>query len=277
MTALTLRIADHGIRLLFPDDRLIPSARERYAGFLSDLEPDTTMTISFPDRLQRVADAGVPRAACATDAIRFARNDLHGETDGSFRRVDVEMRCLLYTLDALLRIFYSVMLIRRGGMLLHAAAVGLNGCGLVFAGPTESGKSEVSHMEHGIHLTDELSPIRPARDGFDVFGSPFWGLFEKGGCNVGLPLGALFLLRRGDTSLDPVTRAQALQGIMRCVLNFSREPAVVDAVITSVSRLLDAVPVMRLVTPPDETLWPLVGSFARGTSHRLDQSDRHAG
>jgi len=270
VTTFRLRIAHHVVELCFPDDSLMPALQERYGGFSTSDDPDTRVTVRFPERLQPIVDAGIPWAVCAADAIRFGRNDLHAETDASFRQVDVEMRNLVYTVDALFRIFYSVFLIRNGGVLLHAAAVGVGGHGLVFAGPTESGKSELSHMEYGIHLTDELSPVRPQAEGFAVYGSPFWGLFEKGGHNVGLPLRALFLLARGDTRLEPVGRIQAMQGIMRCVLNFSRERAVVDQVISTASRLVAAVPCAKLVSPPDETLWPLVAAFAaepRGDAH----------
>ncbi|MBN1426053.1 hypothetical protein JXA88_16000 [Candidatus Fermentibacteria bacterium] len=261
MNSLTLRIADHGIRLIFPDDSLISSARDRYGGFLSNEEPDTVMAVSFPERLQPVVDAGVPWARCATDDIRFGRNDLVAETDSSFGHVAVQMRTLVYTLDALLRIFYSIVLIRRGGLLLHAAAVGIDGRGAVFAGPTESGKSELSHMEFGTHLTDELSPVRPQGHGFSVFGSPFWGLFEKGGYNRGLPLAGLFFLSRGPTRLERLSRALALPRLLRCVLNFSREPEVVEAVMANSARVLARVPHASLVSPPDETLWPLVSGF----------------
>jgi hypothetical protein len=261
MTAFRLRIAGHVVEMVFPDDSLMASVKERYGGFSTADDPDTRITVRFPQRLQPVADAGIPWALSAADVIRFGRNDLQAETDASFRHVDVEMRSLVYTVDALLRIFYSVYLIRGGGTLLHAAAVGVDGQGLVFAGPTESGKSELSHMEHGIHLTDELSPVRPSGSGFTVYGSPFWGLFEKGGHNVGLPLRALFLLSRGDTRIEPIGKAQALQGIMRCVVNFSREPAVVDTVISTLSRLVAVVPCARLVSPPDASLWRLVADF----------------
>ena len=262
VTAFRLRIAGHGIELLFPDDSLATSIQERYGGFTTSDTPDTRIEVRFPRHLQPVADAGVPWALCAADTIRFGRNDLHAETDASFHEVHVEMRSLVYTLDALLRIFCSIFLIRRGGVLLHAAAVGTDGRGVAFAGPTESGKSELSHMQYGTHLTDELSPVRPDTNGFTVYGSPFWGLFERGGHNVGLPLCALFLLARGQTRIEPVGRIQAVQGTMRCVLNFSREPAVVDQVMSTVSRLITAVPCARLVSPPDMALWPLVADFA---------------
>lgn len=127
-------------------------------------------------------------------------------------------------------------------------------------------------MEFGIHLTDELSPVKPLGDGFTVFGSPFWGLFEKGGHNKGLPLAGVFLLSRGPTGLQRMQRTSALSRLLRCVVNFSREPEIVDSVMTNCARLLAAIPHAGLTSPPDETLWPMVSGFLSSNHSAADTS-----
>lgn len=259
MPSLTLCIAEHPVELSIPSRELFQEASRRYEGFLSPLAPRTRFLISFPGSLQGVVDAGVPHAVHGRGQIRFWRNDLEAVVSEDMAEARVAMRELTYTLDAVLRIFYSILLIRSGGLLLHAASVGLDGVGVAFVGPTESGKSDVCRLGHGgIHLTDELSPVKASGNGFTVFGSPFWGLFERGGANVGVPLAAVLLLHRGATRIQPVPLPSAVQGVCRCVVNFSREPHVASQIMTTVVRLVTSVPTAALWSPPDDSLWPLV-------------------
>ncbi len=262
MRRYRLKIADHPVELRLPTDGLSAEVEARYGGFMTDEDPRTVIEITFPDSLRDVVDAGPASAVCAGAEIRYWRNDLRAEVEPDFSRVVVAMRETVYALDAALRIFYSVLLIRSGGLLLHAASVGIDGQAFVFAGPTESGKSEVSRMGMGNHLTDELTPIRASGGGFVAYGSPFWGLFEKGGLNVGLPIGAVLCLVRGPRSeAVPLSPAHATRHLARCVLNFSREPRVADTVFSTLSRLVRSVPHARLESPPDERLWDEVRRF----------------
>ena len=262
MTIFRMKIADHPIEVRLPSDSLIDDMRDRYKDFVVDEHPETVFTISYPDDLSQMVDAGEPEAIFGGEEISYWRNDLKAHADGDLREVSVEMRELIYTMDAVLRIFYSILLIRTGGLLLHSAAVGIGGSGVLFIGESESGKSELSGIAEGEHLTDELSPVKPDGDGFSVFGSPFWGLFEKGGINRGFPVNAaMFIFRNDETRIEPASRVFLLKTLLRCVLNFSREPVVANRVVQNCMRFLRTVPAAKLLTPPSPELWPAVRSF----------------
>jgi len=262
MPVFRMKIADHPLELRFPNDKLMIDMHERYKDFIVSEEPKTVFNIGFPPELSGMVDAGEPQSICGGARIRYWRNDLRAETDDTFQEIRVEMRDLIYTMDALLRIFFSIFLIRSGGLLLHSAAVGLDGRGILFIGQSESGKSELSAIAEGDHLTDELSPVVPADDSFSVYGSPFWGLFEKGGINKGIPAkAAMFLFRDEETSIEPASKAFLLKTLLRCVLNFSKEPAIADLVVQNCIRFLNVVPAARLLTPPSRELWPAVRVF----------------
>lgn len=262
MPVFRMKIADHPFELRVPNDKLMKDMRERYKDFIASDEPKTVFNIAFPPELSGMVDAGEPQSICAGSRIRYWRNDLKAETDDTFKVIQVEMRDLIYTMDALLRIFFSIFLIRSGGLLLHSAAVGLNDEGILFIGESESGKSELSAIAEGDHLTDELSPVLPVDEGFVVYGSPFWGLFEKGGINKGIPVkAAMFIFRNEETRIEPASKAFLLKTLLRCVLNFSKEPAIADRVVQNGIRFLQAAPAARLLTPPAPELWSVVRSF----------------
>jgi len=257
-----MKIADHPIEIRLPSDSLMDDMRDRYKDFIVDEPPKSIFTITFPDDLSEMVDAGEPEAVFGGEDISYRRNDLRAHADGDLREVSVEMRELIYTMDAVLRVFYSILLIRSGGLLLHSAAVGIRGSGVLFIGESESGKSELSGIAEGEHLTDELSPVKPEGDGFAVFGSPFWGLFEKGGINRGFPVkAAMFIFRNDETVIEPASKVFLLKTLLRCVLNFSREPVVANRVVQNCMQLLQAVPAAKLLTPPSPELWPAVRSY----------------
>jgi hypothetical protein len=262
MTTFRMKVADHPIELRFPRDTMLDALSERYHDFVTTDDPETVFHIHFPPAFSGIINAGEPQATFAGERIIYRRNDLEAETDDGMRDVQLNMRDVVITMDAALRIFYSILLIRRGGLLLHAASTGLHGEGLLFIGKTESGKSELSSIAHGDHLTDELSPVRPTSDGFAVYGSPFWGLFAKGGVNVGLPVRAAFFLFRSDqTRIETASRAELLRVLLRCVLNFSKEPAVADRVVRTGISFVSSIPGAKLLSPPSPELWTHVERF----------------
>lgn len=257
-----MKVADHAIELRFPSDTLIDALNDRYRDFITNDGPQTIFNVRFPDELKDAVNAGEAEATFAGERITYQRNDLVAGTDASMREVQLSMRDIVYTMDAALRIFYSILLIRSGGLLLHAASAGLNGAGLLFIGKTESGKSELSSIAEGDHLTDELSPVRPTSNGFAVYGSPFWGLFGKGGINIGLPVRAAFFLSRSEeTKIELAGRAELMRILLRCVLNFSKEPGVADRVVQTGLSFLRSVPGAKLLTPPSPELWEHVKRF----------------
>jgi len=266
MATFQMKIANHPIELRSLSDELMGHVSDRYGGFATDESPLTVFELQFPENMSKAGGLGGAEAFFGGDDVRYRRNDFTAVADGELREVRVRMRDFIYTIDAVLRMFYSIFLIRNGGLLLHSAAAGLDGRAVLFVGETESGKSELSEMGQGDHLTDELSPVAMGDSGFKVYGSPFWGLFEKGGISSGLPLGAtFFLFRNEETKLESASKQVMLRTLLRCVLNFSKEPIVAERVVTTCSNLLNTVPATKLLTPPSPELWPLVRRFLSET------------
>jgi MoaA/NifB/PqqE/SkfB family radical SAM enzyme len=88
-----------------------------------------------------------------------------------------------------------------GGVFVHAAGAIMNGKGLVFAGPSEAGKSTIVRMigERGEILCDDRVVVRSGPGGFRVHGT--WSHGEVGRVSPGsAPLRAVFFLRQAKAN-----------------------------------------------------------------------------
>ncbi len=97
------------------------------------------------------------------------------------------------------QIFLARALPRLGGAFLHAAGVDLGGRGLLFAGPSEAGKSTMVKMlrsrGRGRILCDDRTIVRRGAGGFEVHGT--WSHGEVPEVSPGkAPLRAVFFLRQ---------------------------------------------------------------------------------
>jgi radical SAM protein with 4Fe4S-binding SPASM domain len=99
-----------------------------------------------------------------------------------------------------------------GGAFVHASAVDMNGHGLVFAGPSEAGKSTMVKLlgERAQVLCDDRVVIRGSPGGFRVHGT--WNHGEIGRVSPGsAPLRAVFFLRQaGVNRADRITEPRAI-------------------------------------------------------------------
>jgi radical SAM protein with 4Fe4S-binding SPASM domain len=120
-------------------------------------------------------------------------------------------------LDSLMILSSDQILLARvlpffGGAFVHAAGVDLNGRGLLFAGPSEAGKSTIVKMIRGRAgiLCDDRMIVRKERAGFRIHGT--WSHGEVPEVSPGsAPLAALFFLRQStENRLVRVSDPQAV-------------------------------------------------------------------
>jgi hypothetical protein len=108
-------------------------------------------------------------------------------------------------------------------------------------------------------LTDEVSYIRRQGDGYRAFGTPFAGELARLGENVAAPIAAVYLLVQGlENRIDPVPLREATQLLLRNILFFAEEPALVWRVFDAACEFVARVPVQRLTFFPDQRVWELI-------------------
>src|SRR5581483_7240496 len=91
-----------------------------------------------------------------------------------------------------------------------------------------------------------------------VCGTPFTG--ELGvGENECAALSALFLLEKGsENRIESVDTAEALQRLLRNILFFAEDPALVKVIFDSACEFAAKVAIRRLVFVPDGRVWDLI-------------------
>jgi radical SAM protein with 4Fe4S-binding SPASM domain len=136
------------------------------------------------------------------------RGRIFSPSDGPFRSGGLDSLALLPSDQLIL----ARALPAFGGLYVHAAGVEMGGRGLVFAGPSEAGKSTMVKLigDRGRVLCDDRVVVRRAPGGFRVHGT--WNHGEIAQVSPGpAPLHAVFFLRQARTNrLDRVTDAKAV-------------------------------------------------------------------
>jgi hypothetical protein len=166
-----------------------------------------------------------------------------------------------YAIDAVLRIVHSLILARQGGFLVHAASAIRDGKAFLFSGISGAGKTTISRLAppDATLLTDEISYVRRQGNRYLACGTPFAGELARVGENQSAPLSVLFLLEKGfENRIEPVAATEAVQRLLRNILFFAEDPALVKLVFQSACEFASLVPIRRLVFVPDQRVWDII-------------------
>jgi hypothetical protein len=258
---LRLEIAGVGTVLATADADVVTAVRDRYKGFLAGGTVDWRFTVEArpgaplggEDVL--VAASGHPRRLTA------ARHDFAASLDLDRRHGEVVLgEADDIALDAFLRTAYSLILLDRGGLVLHASSLARLGRGHVFCGRSGAGKTTVARLStDAALLSDELSIVTVREGAVRCHGTPFWGELARGGENQAVPLTGLYFLHQGaDHALRPLGRRQVVERLLPNVLFFGREPALTSRVLAIAADLADAVAGFDLTFRRDPGFWTVI-------------------
>ena len=151
---------------------------------------------------------------------------------------------------------FAAGLLTHSGMMLHASCIAYKGQAVCFSAPPGVGKS--THTEKWVRLlgaqilNDDKPALRRTQHGWCAYGTPWSGKYDLS-ANCGAPLRAIcFLFRGEETTLEPLSPAQALPLFMsQTVFHLGREN--MDRLLLLADRLLREVPVWKLTcTMEDE-------------------------
>lgn len=161
---------------------------------------------------------------------------------GSFRGSG---RCEMnpFSVDCILRVAYSSILPRVGGMLIHSCGLRHAEVSVVFPGASGAGKTTLARktLDADDVLSDELVVVRRSDDGWRVHGTPFWGDFARGGASLrSWPLRTLAFLaqaRRDVVTMTPIVSSDATLRLLGCFLAFTSDRATVQRNLALAARL----------------------------------------
>jgi hypothetical protein len=170
---IALRTEDPAFRQLLED---------RYAGFV---KTSPNPQFEFDISLFEPEDSPDPSAAKHADddvQVRLQggewllqRGDFSARWDSAAGRGHIRQSRNPYAIDSALRIVHTLILARQGGFLVHAASAIRGGRGFLFAGISGAGKTTISRLapSDATLLTDEISYVRRAGNGYEAWGTPF--------------------------------------------------------------------------------------------------------
>jgi len=213
--------------------------------------------------------------------LEVARQD--GRLCFSFTRYDLElswsetqaqgrgratMQPTLLAARALLQLALSVLLLRRGGLAVHAASLVRHGRAFLFPAASGVGKSTLVRCSGGAPaLSDEISLIGTAWAGgpspFLAFPSPFWSdgarppdLLPPAAAQ-GYPLERICFIAQGAVlRRHPLGCRDAVDLLLRHLLMYGPSPELAGAALDTTVRLCRTVPAERLELPPEPSIWP---------------------
>jgi len=246
------------------DESFLDLLRQRYDGFLSSSQPEFELAFDLT-RGDMVSDGDIQvrRDGNSKDWL-IERGDFHARWDPRTGRGTVRQNANPYSLDSVLRILHSLILAERGGFLLHSASAICDGRAYLFSGVSGAGKTTMTQLAPAdvTLLTDEISYIRPRVDGYSAFGTPFAGELARAGENCSAPVSALFFLEQGPANrVDELTSTEAVRRLMRNILFFAEDHALVEKLLATACDFVANVPIRRLTFYPDTRVWDEIRNF----------------
>jgi hypothetical protein len=260
--AVAIGIGGVTVSVRAADPAFLMMLEQRYSGFIA-----SSARADYHFDLELIPTGHVASAASDLTVRRngrsweLQRGDFCAVWDSDSRCGRIRQSPNPYSLDSVLRIVHSLALAERGGFLLHAASAIRRRRAFMFSGVSGAGKTTMMRLAppDATRLTDEVSYVGLEDGAYWACGTPFAGELATVGENVQAPLAAVYLLAQGsEHRIDEVPPGDALQTLMRNVLFFAEDAALVQRVFLAVCAFVDRVPVRRLTFLPDSGVWELI-------------------
>lgn len=144
--------------------------------------------------------------------------------------------------------FYE-LLARFSGVMLHSSCVEYNGKAYLFSAPSGTGKSTHTHLwlkyVPGTRIINDDKPaLRVIGSSVVAFGTPWSGKTDES-VPVGVPVGGIAFLSRGENKIERVAGASVLKDFMDQTVRPSSKELMLP-MLDAVDKILTDVPVYRL-------------------------------
>jgi hypothetical protein len=259
---VVVEVGNVAVLLNTSDASLVRVLERRFGRFLNPTADPMfrfDVTVVAHGELDHDADL---RVHAANGRWVMQRGDFHAEWSVAERRGTICQTLNPYAIDAILRIVHTLMLAAAGdGFLIHASSAVRDGRAFVFTGPSGAGKSTIVGLapDDVTVLTDEISYVRRSAEGYVAFGTPFAGELSDLGEPASAPVAALFHLGRGeDNRHERLGDARAVRTLMRNILFFADDRALVDRVLNTACDFAAQVPAFDLLFAPDARVWSTI-------------------
>ena len=258
MTQLQLIVAGIAVRVYSGSRVLLEQLARRYRGFTGEAAGAPFEVRVTPDSGSEHRFHAAPAVGFSGDRLTFDLPGYRGTIDpNGSAELEIASPAPVHGTDYFLRVVYSLLAYRSGGLLLHAAGVVRKGRAYLFFGRSGSGKTTVArNAGDSLVLNDDLIVLLPADDGWSAFGTPFTNATQTAPSGGSAPAAALLRLVQSPTvRIEPLTGGRALAELMACVPVLNASPA---PPLERCRELLLAVPAFDLHLLPDPSFWEAI-------------------
>lgn len=258
--SIILKMADTVFRISC--DEVLPIAwlRKNYAAFLSTRRPDIDIPVVLDKKWEERPDPfRPPPPRWRDDAVSFETQLFDVDLDFTKRRAAVRADPDFGPVD-LVKCLYSMVLMKKGGFLLHASAILDKSGAYVFFGPSGSGKTTIARLagERTV-LTDETAAIAVRGDSYNVYATPFAGEYGEIRKNADGPVKAVFLIRKGASFChEAIGFSDAARQLSCNAMVPAIDRKIADTLLGTFERFVRKVPCRVLYFKPEEEIWDYV-------------------
>lgn len=220
---MNIKIAGIAVSLNIENRKLRTAAQKRYKYFFSGSGP--ALAIDVKDKAKNTRSPAM--ILLKGNKISIKHRSFVCDIDKKGKKGILYSADNIYHLDSFLRMFYSVMLMEKNGLLLHSCAIAKGDKAAVFSGRSNSGKTTTARLfPRPRVLSDEVVALRKSGRTWYAYSTPFWGEMKPGGKSVRKKLKAVYFLKRGrGFRTAGLSRGESVKSLMRNMLFFVKKGA----------------------------------------------------
>lgn len=243
------------------------AVRAQYVAFLAHAAAPADLTVHI------ALTPGASASALLDARLRPEGEDFLLDVPGGCGRISLASRNATLTasgaaplteVEYFLRITVALLAYHRGGLLVHAAGLLVEGQAHLFIGQSGSGKTTVVSLSgHAVALSDDLVLLRPGPQGWTAHGTPFWNseTVARQGQTASGPLAGIYkLIQDRSVYLAPMSPVVGAAELFASCPVVNGPPTLTAGVLGRCRALVGDVPVQGLHFRKDDSFWAVVRS-----------------
>ncbi len=262
---LVIAMGGISVQLKCAPSSLQASLRSYYKDFLHIGPAEFCASIHW-EYSKMTVDHLDPKLIFTPDGLQFVSPEFRGFLDVSRGMADVNLQSPqpFPVIDYFIRIVFSMLAFRAGGLLFHGAGIVRNGKAFLFFGHSGSGKTTVARLSpQDIVLNDDLILLLPEDGKWIAHATAFWNPTQVHPTYQAATLVGLFLLVQArQVCAEKMALGQALAEIVSNVPVIPADTGRNAQLMELVFSMLRKVPAYRLHFLPDNSFWQAVDALA---------------
>ncbi|MDD5084855.1 MAG: signal peptidase I [Candidatus Omnitrophica bacterium] len=255
----TLSLELGGIPLSLEADgaSFISKLKNAFGNFETDKEPE--LRLIFKKRysaIQKLIRRNIFKLTWKDEDFSLELPYCHTETDFEKKSIFVTAYSK-HGWGDFLRFIVSILIVERGGFLLHASGVVDGNRAYVFAGPSESGKTTIARLANDRKiLSDETVAVVRNNGSFLASSTPFYGEFGRITENTGFELKELYFLRKARAfEKKPLSPAEAFKNLFPNMMSRINDPKIAGRALENAAQFAEKVKCYELRFLPTPDIW----------------------